>query len=124
MNFTRIAHLSQRVIRQIVADRRSLLLILFVPVLLLTVAGVLIRQDQQPLQVGVVAEAAPPAEALLARLNSLPEIEAQALSAQQAEEELADGALDAVLRWQSSADQPVLQVEYEGTDPARAALSG
>ena len=56
LNFNRILSLSRRVLQQLLADRRTLALILVVPIVVLTVAGILVRLDSGTLHVAFVME--------------------------------------------------------------------
>ncbi len=54
MNLGRIAILARRVIQQLGGDRRTVALILIIPLVVLTVAGVLVRADASGITIGIV----------------------------------------------------------------------
>lgn len=138
-NRTRI--LARRVIQQMLADRRTLALMVVVPVILLSFLGILIRADEGGLVVGVVTEDEGFAlgeqqvnlgERLVAVLQSFDEFETEVMSAERARDQLDDGAVDAVIRVPATFTADVvrtrelaLAVEFEGSNPMVASqLSG
>jgi ABC-2 type transport system permease protein len=56
MNPRRIFALARRVIRQFIHDRRTMALVLLMPILMLTLGAILFRAEQAPIPLGVVNE--------------------------------------------------------------------
>ena len=106
MTANRILILARRVIQQMLADRRTLVLIVVVPVILLSFLGLLIRAEPGTLVVGIVNEDAGAAlgpltvslgERLSALLESFTEFDTRALTPTEARALLDDGTADAVI---------------------------
>src|SRR5262245_43225434 len=56
MSTYRILTLARRVIQQLLADRRTIALIIVVPLAVLTVAGILLRAESGGVNIGIVLE--------------------------------------------------------------------
>src|SRR5437879_6160681 len=56
MSPKRIITLARRVIQQFMADRRTIALIIIAPILVLTMAGILLRTDTSKVTIGVVIQ--------------------------------------------------------------------
>jgi len=143
MNAKRILILAQRVIRQLAADRRTVALILIVPLIVLTLAGILLRANPTGITIGIVLEdkgAAIPFSAtpinlgqrLVDALGKFGDtIQIEQLDSDAAEAALDRGDLDAVLTLpadfsqQSVANRSLtFSVKYEGSNPTAAQLLG
>lgn len=136
MTTKRMAILARRVIYQMLADRRTMALLIVVPVVLLSVVGVLIRHEQPGLALGVVTDDRGAdllgnpvvlGDRLIAVLNSFPEFNTQVVTAAEARDGLDRGDLDAVIRVPADFTASVvetralvLDVEYEGSNPMLA----
>lgn len=133
MTANRILILARRVIQQMLADRRTLVLIVVVPVILLSFLGLLIRAEPGTLVVGIVNEDAGAAlgpltvslgERLSALLESFTEFDARALTPTEVRALLDDGTADAVITVPAGFTEEVLRsrhlalaVEFEGSNP-------
>jgi ABC-2 type transport system permease protein len=141
MSFHRILTLARRVIQQLLADRRTLVLILIVPLIILTIAGILVRIEPGTIHIGVVLQdtgAALPiggqeinlGQRLTDSLNHLNEkMEVEVLPAQEAQKKLNAGKLDAILTLPADfssrtmqSQELTIQVEYEGSNPKVARM--
>ncbi len=142
MSFRRIYPLARRVVQQLLADRRTLALILVVPLVVLTVAGVLVRMEPSQIRLAVVMEDAGATlpvgggqqvnlgERLTASLGMLNEnVSIEPMDAQVAQDLIADGDLDAIITLPADftartiRDRAVtLHVEYEGSNPRIAQI--
>ncbi|NLX11797.1 MAG: ABC transporter permease [Chloroflexi bacterium] len=140
MSTQRILNLARRVIQQLLADRRTLALILLVPLVVLSVAGVLVRMEPTAVQLAVVLEdtgAALPiggggtvnlGQRLTDSLSGLGEnLQLDVLDAAAAEARLEDGDLDAIITLPGDFSARALQqrelnisITYEGSNPAIA----
>lgn len=125
--------LARRVVLQMLADRRTLALIVIVPVILLSFLGVLIRADPARRVIGVVNQdtgvtlgdtTISLGERLIAVLQGFEEFSTQTLSASEARRGLDAGEVDAVITLAPDFTQQVLQtrtltlaVEFEGSNP-------
>src|SRR5690606_34942018 len=106
MSTSRTLILARRVIQQMMADRRTLALIVVVPVILLSFLGILIRAEAGGLAVGIVNEdegvtlagrAVTLGDRLVEVLGDFEEFGAEAMSPGQAERRLEEGSVDAVI---------------------------
>jgi len=125
--------LALRVIQQMLGDRRTLALIVVVPVILLSFMGILIRHDPSKLAIGVVNESQPIelagkprnlGDQIVGQLASLGDFTVTEYSADEAKSRLDDGTLEAVITLPPDFAQTVLQdhtltldVEFEGSNP-------
>jgi ABC-2 type transport system permease protein len=125
--------LARRVVLQMLADRRTLALIVVVPVILLSFLGVLIRADPARRTIGVVNQdtgitlgdaTVSLGERLIAVLQGFEEFSTQTLSVSEARRRLEAGEMDAVITLAPDFTQQVLQtrtltlaVEFEGSNP-------
>lgn len=133
MDMKRVKHLAKRVVNQVRADHRTLALILLMPVMLLTVAGVLIRLEPDDMVIAVVNEdeglslgnnnirLGDNLEKVITRVGMF---ETLTLNAEEAHERLEDGELAAIIylppefsQQVASTQSLVLNVEYEGSNP-------
>lgn len=133
MTASRILILARRVIQQMLADRRTLVLIVVVPVILLSFLGLLIRAEPGVLVVGIVNEDTGAAlgpltvslgDRLSALLESFTEFDARALTPAEARALLDNGTADAVITVPAGFTEEVLRsrhlalaVEFEGSNP-------
>jgi ABC-2 type transport system permease protein len=141
MSTYRMFALARRVVLQLAADRRTIALILIVPLIALTVVGILVRSETSGLAIGVILEdeGAPLplgsgtvnlGERLADSLNdAMPGTTVQTLDHAQADAALAAGSLDAVITLgpdfsrQTIASRALeLPVEFEGSNPMAARL--
>ncbi len=136
MNMSRIIILARRVAQQLVADKRTLALIIVVPVILLTVAGVLIRVEPSGLSIAVVNQDAGMAlgsqsvnlgDRLTANLQNFELFNTQLMAADEAKRKIEDGELDAVITLPpdfstqvAQSRQLILNVQFEGSNPTVA----
>jgi ABC-2 type transport system permease protein len=137
----RILMLARRVIQQLAADRRTIVLILFVPLVVLTVAGILLRAENPPMVIAIVQEdqgAAAPfglgtvnlGQRLTDALGQINDnLKVQAMTADDAQAALEKGDLDAIITLpadfsaQAVANRELtIPVEYEGSNPMAARL--
>jgi len=135
----RIAALAKRVITQLRRDKRTIGLLVVVPLLVLSLTAVVMRSGNPPVSIGIVnAEktpsefGAPPALGIAARIlhdfEASPDLKVQVLSADEADRMLRDGRLEAVVvlpanvTRQPVAGQPtVVDVMLEGSNPQASA---
>jgi ABC-2 type transport system permease protein len=133
MNAARSLILARRVVLQMLADRRTLVLIVIVPVILLSFLGVLIRASPAERLVGVVNQDNGVAlggttvnlgERLIGVLQGFEEFSTRPMSAAEARRQLDAGDADAVITLGPDFTQRVLQtrtltlaVEFEGSNP-------
>ncbi|MEO8606801.1 MAG: ABC transporter permease [Chloroflexota bacterium] len=141
MSIYRILTLARRVIQQLAADPRTLALIVFVPLAVITVAGILLRAENGGVNIGIVLEdtgAKLPlggrdinlGQSLTDNLSQLNDsIHVQTLSSSEAQLLIEQGSLDAIITLpadfsaQSIAKREVnIPVEYEGSNPNVARL--
>jgi ABC-2 type transport system permease protein len=133
MNFSRLTQLAGRVILQLLADRRSLALILVVPIILLTVVNILFGLEADNVRVGVVNTDTGVGQvslggALSTQLDSVDFFNTETLSESDGRAKLDDGELDALLILPPDLTANALQqgavtldVIYEGSNPNIAA---
>ncbi len=126
---SRISILARRVIYQMLADPRTLVLIVIVPIILLTVAGILIRVEPKDIQVGVVNHdegmgAINLGNQLLMVLQGFDTFKTVEMTEQEADKKLEAGEVDAVITVNSDFTAQVAQtqtltlnVTYEGSNP-------
>lgn len=126
---SRISILARRVIYQMLADPRTLVLIVVVPIILLTVAGILIRVEPKDIQVGVVNQdegmsAVNLGNQLVAVLKGVDAFKTVEITPEEADRKLDDGDVDAVITLDSDLTAQVIQtqtfmlkVTYEGSNP-------
>lgn len=133
MTASRILILARRVVQQMLADRRTLVLIVVVPVILLSFLGLLIRAEPGTLVVGIVNEdtgavlgplTVSLGDRLSALLESFTEFDARALTPAEARALLDNGTADAVITVPAGFTEEVLRsrhlalaVEFEGSNP-------
>ncbi len=141
MSAHRILRLARRVVQQLAGDRRTIALILFVPLAVITVAGILIRADSSGVSIGVVLEdqgARLPlgvsdvnlGQKLTDSIGSLSDsLHVQTLSADDARAQLDAGTLDAVITLPAdfsaqavATRELTIPVEFEGSNPMTAKL--
>jgi ABC-2 type transport system permease protein len=139
MTTRRILTLAKRVIQQLIGDRRTTLLILIVPLIVITVAGVLVRADTTSVKIGVVLEdtgAKLPigtntvnlGERLVENVQGVTDaVTVETVTAEEAQAAIDSGSLDAVITLpadfssQSVAKRELdIPVEYEGSNPMAA----
>jgi len=140
----RIFTLARRVIAQLRADRRTLALILGVPLIVLSVAGVLVRLESSAAHIAVVLEdtgAQVPigggrtinlGERLVESLGSGAEqLTVEALPLDEAQRRLEDGEIDAIITLPADFSQRAIEdravtipVVYEGSNPTVARMLG
>ena len=140
----RIFTLARRVIAQLRADRRTLALILGVPLIVLSVAGVLVRLESSAAHIAVVLEdtgAQVPigggrtinlGERLVESLGSVAEqLTVEALPLDEAQRRLEDGEIDAIITLPADCSQRAIEdravtipVVYEGSNPTVARMLG
>ncbi|MBZ0310171.1 MAG: ABC transporter permease [Anaerolineae bacterium] len=126
---SRISILARRVIYQMLADPRTLILIVIVPIVLLTVAGILIRVEPKDIQVGVVNHdegmgAINLGSQLLTVLQGFDTFKTVEMTEQEADKKLDAGEVDAVITLRTDFTTQVAQtqtltlhVTYEGSNP-------
>ena len=136
MSSNRSQILALRVVQQMLADRRTLALMVVVPVILLSFLSILIRSEKSTRALAVVnqdeglALAGNPfslGDRLIQVLNSFDEFETQVLSADAAQEQLNNGDVEAVITLPPDFTRQVAQsrhlglaVEFEGSNPMLA----
>ncbi|MBN1678961.1 MAG: ABC-2 transporter permease [Anaerolineae bacterium] len=133
MSNNRTQILAQRVIQQMLADRRTLALIVIVPMILLSFLGILIRHDQAKLVVAYInndegfslagneINLGDRLETLLADID---EFNTEIMTAEEARLKLDDGDIDAAITVPedftanvASTRKLALAVEFEGSNP-------
>ncbi len=128
MSARRVLAVMRRVVQQFRHDRRSLALILFVPLVILTLLGYLLQPsgEAKPQPVALVNEDRGPLGRIISdALAAAPSLDARgALSADEAERELRDGRVNAIVLIPSSFSEDALRaqrlavrVRLEGSDP-------
>ncbi len=141
MMFQRILTLAQRVILQLATDHRTVALILGAPIVVLTVAGILMRADTTNINIAIVMEDQGSSVPLIAEkvnlgsrlidaLSSVGKpLHIEILDAPTASAKIASGELDAVITLPANFSQNTVQrreltipVEYEGSNPMAARL--
>ncbi|MBN1564160.1 MAG: ABC-2 transporter permease [Anaerolineae bacterium] len=125
--------LALRVIQQIWADKRTVVLMTIIPVILLSFIGILIRHDPAKLVVGVVnnddgfammGNEVNLGDRLIEVLGSFEEFDAQVMTTDEARDQLDAADADAVITVPPEFTQNVistrtltLDIEYEGSNP-------
>lgn len=133
MNTSRVMNLAKRVVNQMLADRRTLVLIVVVPIILVSFMSVLIRSDPSELTIVVVNEdvgftamsrEVNLGDRLVKVLQDFDEFDVETMSPPQAQDELDKGAADAVIILPSDFTQRVIEtqlltldVTFEGSNP-------
>ncbi|MCQ3930897.1 MAG: hypothetical protein DPW16_10605 [Chloroflexi bacterium] len=136
MNLSRIIILARRVAQQLVADKRTLALIIVVPVILLTVAGVLIRVEPSGLTIAVVnqdeglalgSQSVNLGDRLTENLQNFDLFHTTLMTADEANRKIKAGELDAVITLPPNFSAEVAQsrqlnlnVQFEGSNPTVA----
>jgi len=143
MSLYRILMLARRVIQQLLADRRTIALILIVPLIVITVAGVLVGAQSTSINIGIVQQDQGAQMLLVGTVNlgerlvdTLGDVSDQlhvtVLDADSAQAALQRGDLDALITLPADfsaktteTKSVVLPVEFEGSNPMAAqALQG
>ena len=110
MSIQRIQQLAKRVILQLLADPRSLVLIVVVPIILLTVAGILIRLEPEGIIVGVVnRDTGIAGERFTTLLQSFDAFQTEILTSESAQQKLEAAEVDAVITLPPDLTQQALQ---------------
>ncbi|GIL13409.1 MAG: ABC transporter permease [Chloroflexota bacterium] len=141
MSTKRILTLARRVIQQLAADRRTVALILIVPLVVMTVAGILIRAESSPISIGIVMNDEGAVIPLGSRTVNLGQnlsdnlgglsdsFRVEVMDAETARARLDAGDLDAVISLPADFSAQAVQtrelnipVEYEGSNPMTARL--
>jgi ABC-2 type transport system permease protein len=139
MSTRRIAALAVRVMRQILRDARTIALMTFVPILVLSLGATLFRTDPAPLNLGVVNEdtgdTLPPVgqiaigERILDRLAQDDGLRIRSVERDEAEVALQDGAIDGMLYLAPEVSaaflrdgQATIDLHLEGSNPSRSAM--
>ncbi|MFQ5923071.1 MAG: ABC transporter permease [Anaerolineales bacterium] len=129
--------MTKRVVTQIRRDRRSVALIFVVPMIVMGLLGLILRLDTGPQEFGVVVNdsgAVLPAgarvrasEELIEALGEYEDIALHELDLEQAQAELIEGVLDAVLVFPEDftknllmGDEALLEIVVEGSNPAQS----
>ncbi len=136
MNLSRIIILARRVAQQLVADKRTLALIIVVPVILLTVAGVLIRVEPSGLTIAVVnqdeglalgGQSVNLGDRLTENLQNFDLFDTKLMTTDDAKRQIENGDLDAVITLPPDFSAEVAQsrqlnlnVQFEGSNPTVA----
>ncbi|MCB8967067.1 MAG: ABC-2 transporter permease [Chloroflexota bacterium] len=137
MNFQRIFALARRVIQQVLRDHRTIGLLIFVPMLLLTIGALLFRADPTTFPLGVVNEDEGMSIPLVGSLNIGERIvtalqdsaffEIVPVTAVDTETKLRDGTVQGVLRLPPDFSaqflenrQAVLDLRLEGSNPTHS----
>lgn len=132
-NTSRTRILARRVIQQMLADRRTLVLMMIVPMILLTFLSILIRADKGKLVVGVVNadqgftlgdNTINLGKRLIAVLDGFSEFDTDLLTADAAQKQIKAGDVDAVITLPADFTAQVIQaralklpVQFEGSNP-------
>jgi ABC-2 type transport system permease protein len=139
MNPQRIAALAQRVMRQVLRDRRTVGLLVFVPMLVLWLGALLFRADPAIVPLGVVNEdeglSIPfrdkivMADRISAALRDTEFFDVTALEPGEIDDRLRDGTVQGVLVFPADFSarfhenrQAVLDLRLEGSNPARSQI--
>ena len=137
MSTRRILTLARRVIRQVIRDHRTVALIVFAPLLILTLGAILFRSKPGPIPLGVVNEdrgiASPVGGTIDLGQRVTEELAAGdtfavvALSGQEVEDRLRDGTVQGAIVFPGDFTaqflkdrQAVLDLRLEGSNPARS----
>ncbi|GCE11330.1 ABC transporter permease [Tengunoibacter tsumagoiensis] len=131
MNGRRIAALSLRIIRQILRDKRTLALILFVPILIMTILYLVLTNTNSVHTLALVRPTGSGSEQTNTLLDSfLPakdKLHVISIQADQVESTLKKGDADAALIFPddfgqqiANGKQPTVQITLEGSDPTVA----
>ncbi len=139
MSFNRIIRVARRVIAQLAADPRTIALILIVPMVVLTVAGILIRAETTAIDVGIVQQDSGATagfgigfvnlgERLTTSMAGVSEqVTIMTISPESADDLLQRSEIDAVITFPPEFTQTVmdervihLRVAYEGSNPMAA----
>jgi ABC-2 type transport system permease protein len=137
MSTRRILTLARRVIRQVIRDRRTVALIVFAPLLILTLGAILFRSKPGPIPLGVVNEdrgiASPVGGTIDLGQRVTDELAAGdtftvvSLSGQEVEDRLRDGTVQGAIVFPEDFTaqflkdrQAVLDLRLEGSNPARS----
>ncbi len=122
MNIRRITALAMRIVLQFRRDRRTVALIVGVPIVVLSLLAYLINLGAGGLAVGVVVEGdSSMAQLFLVRLRRVEVLDIREMSAQEADKQVHEGKLDAVLVLQGTAPTtasspfPKIDVTIEGS---------
>ncbi|MFQ5942454.1 MAG: ABC transporter permease [Anaerolineales bacterium] len=137
MQRRRLSSMAMRVVTQIRRDHRSVALIFVVPMVVMGLLGYIVRLDTGPQQIGVVVNDSGMvlptgvqvvvAEELLSALSDREDIAFRELDLNQAEAELIEGSLDAVLIFPEdlsgnllAGEGARLEIVVEGSNPGQA----
>jgi len=127
MNTKRYFILARRVIQQMLADRRALALMFVIPVILLTFLGVLIRNENGGLEIGIVDHTTlavggeTPGTRLKTVLKDFGDFKVVSVTADEAQDKLEAGDLDAAvtvsMQMGDDGANLILDIAYEGSNP-------
>lgn len=137
MNAKRILILTGRVMRQVLRDRRTVALIVFAPIIVLSLGAVLFRAEPPSISIGVVNEDlginSPVAgsvnlgQGIVDELSSGDSIELVTLNRSEVDERLKDGSVKAVVVFPEDFtssfiknQQVLLDLRLEGSEPTRS----
>lgn len=139
MNWRRVFVLSRRIIRQILHDRRTVGLLLFVPLFILTIGALLFRAEQAAIPLGVVNEDAGLANPLggsfglgtliTAELSSAETFDVVALTRGEVDDRMRDGTVQGVVIFPETFSahfqeehQAAIDLRLEGSNPTRSLM--
>ena len=127
MSWVRIGALARRIITQLRRDRRTLVLIFLIPIMVLSLVGYLIELEPSGITIGVVNEDVATVSVtgqIIASLEESSDFQLTVLSREEVEGELREGKIQAALVFPSDFTQrlatgydPWVSLRLEGSDP-------
>ncbi|UCF62565.1 MAG: ABC transporter permease [Anaerolineaceae bacterium] len=137
MNLRRVLTITRRVMRQILRDRRTVALIVFAPMLMLTLGAILFRSDPAPIPLGVlnvdqgvtspIVGTIELGQRIVDELAASDDLAVVTLSQEEVDDRLRDGTVEAALYFPEDFTtsfvanrQAVLDLLLEGSNPMRS----
>ena len=137
MNARRIFLLARRVMQQVLRDRRTVALIIFAPIIVLTLGAILFRAEPPSISIGVVNEdqgitipmtgSINLGERIVEELSNEDTLELAALNRDEVDERLRDGTVKAVIIFPKDFttsflqnQEVILDLHLEGSEPTRS----
>ena len=139
MSMRRVLTITRRVMRQILRDRRTVALLVFAPMLMLTLGAILFRSDLAPIPLGVLIEDQGVTSPIVGtielgqritdELAASDALAVVALSHGEVDDRLRDGTVEAALHFPEDFTtsfvedrQAVLDLRLEGSNPTRSMM--
>jgi ABC-2 type transport system permease protein len=129
MNLNRIWAVARRIVQQFVRDRRTLVLVFFVPVAVILLLGYILRTSEGSTEVALIdrtvaSATSPPVATLLSGFLAQGDIAVRDMSLEEAEDAVREGDIDGIVvlsgdfsEQPAPGDEPRIDLTLEGSNP-------